>query len=138
MIEVRDWNFFGVYGKSKDFSNYSLQANDYRRAQGLTTNFFEKLLNTSTTNIKGKLAQVVVGIEVSELEDKYFSEIINQLNLLKKYQDSGLISTQTLSRFGMLYRQTFKEVSPIVFTQSINENISSYWFNSPYYRAGFL
>ncbi|MBU1071090.1 hypothetical protein KKG65_01610 [Patescibacteria group bacterium] len=126
------------YGKDKSFSNYSLQANDYRRAQGLTTSFFEKLLNTSTTNIIGQLAQVVVGIEVSELEDQCFNEITNQLNLLKSYQNSGLIKTQTLSQFGKLYKQTFKEVSPSVFTQSEDKNISSYWFNSPNYRAGFF
>ncbi|MBU1256391.1 hypothetical protein KKA49_01770 [Patescibacteria group bacterium] len=126
------------YGKNKNFSNYSLQANDYRRAQGLTTSFFEKLLNTSTTNIIGQLAQVVVGIEVSELEDQCFNEITNQLNLLKSYQNSGLIKTQTLSQFGKLYKQTFKEVSPSVFTQSEDKNISSYWFNSPNYRAGFF
>lgn len=126
------------YGKSKAFSNYSLQANDYRRAQGLTTKFFTDLLQTSTTKIVGELSQVVVGIEVSELEDKYYSEITNQLQVLKNFQDKGLILTKTLSNFGKLYKSVYPEVSPSIFTQSGTENLSSYWFNSPNYRAGFF
>jgi hypothetical protein len=126
------------YGKSKAFSNYSLQANDYYRAQGLTTKFFTDLLQTSTTKIVGQLSQVVVGIEVSELEDKYFNEITNQLQVLKNFQDKDLILTKTLSNFGKLYKSVYPEVSPSVLTQSGTENLSSYWFNSPLYRAGFF
>ena len=126
------------YGKDKDFSNFSLQANDYHRAKGLSIDFFDDLLNTSTTKIEGKLAQVVVGIEVSELEDKYFKEIENQLKILKKYQDDGLIQTQTLSQFGKSYQLAYPEISPLIFTQSGDKNVSSYWFNSPFYRAGFF
>lgn len=126
------------YGKDKFFSTFSLQANDYYRLQGLTTSFFESLLKTSTINIKGKLSQAVVGIEVSELEDKYFDEVLNQLKVLKTYQENGLLSTQTLSQFGKLYQQIYPKTSPSIFTQSGGSKLSSYWFTSPFYRAGFF
>lgn len=126
------------YGSTGNSSNYSVQVNDYHRYHGLDIDYFQDLLETSTVNIKGPLSQLVIGIEVAELETEYLPELEKQLQLLKEKQDQGKLSVLTLSAFSDVYHQTFKDVSPTVFTTSTQDGITSYWYTSPTYRLGLF
>jgi len=126
------------YGSTGNSSNYSVQVNDYHRYHGLDINYFQDLLETSTINIQGHLSQLVIGIEVAELETEYLPELKKQLQLIKEKQDQQELSILTLSNFSKVYHQTFKEISPPVFTTSTQQDIASYWYTSPTYRLGLF
>ncbi len=131
------------YGDSVEFSNFSLQLNDYYRSKKLPHSYFTKLLKDSTINAVGSISQVVIGLEVGEVSSEYLPELKNQLKDLSDLQvedprGRSSLKTTTLSEFNKLYRSKFESVSPPVFLSSSNGDKTSYWYMNSNYRLGLF
>ncbi len=100
------------YGQTVDSSNYSAQVNDYHRGKNLKHQYFLDLLTDLTVNVKGPISQTVIGIEVGELEAKYFPELEAQLKLLRDQETKKIINNLTMKQFSKLYRNLFPDLSP--------------------------
>lgn len=90
-------------GEGADFSNYSLQANDYIR-QGKTTAYFNDLADIYL-DCQNPLGQVTVGLETGIESVGYINEYGNQLKSLKAWKG---LQAVTMSQFS----ERFKEVYP--------------------------
>ena len=122
------------YGTSGDYSNFSVQVNDYFRNKGLDKNYFDRLLKTLTLDAAGPLSQTVIGIEAAELEPEYWTALTDQLNLVKKYVSRGLLVAETMSRFADIYTAAFPKTSPQITLSGSNAGTTFWWFNSPGFR----
>lgn len=92
-------------GEGADFSNYSLQANDYIR-QGKDTSFFVNLVNFYL-DCQNPLGQVTVGLETGIESVGYIKEYGNQLWVLK--ETKGLQAV-TMSEFADKFKQVYPEL----------------------------
>jgi hypothetical protein len=124
------------YGKTPEYSNFSTQVNDYARGKNLDNNYFSGLLDTLTHDIPGPVAQVVVGIEAGELEEKYFPQLDTQMKNLRQWEDRGLITDVTFSGFNDRYRKLYSDVSPPAITGSLQTGRSMWWYADSGYRIG--
>lgn len=122
------------FGDNVEFSNFSLQVNDYNRSKKLDHTYFRQLLKDLTINSSGQTSQVVVGVEVAEVNETYWPEIKNQLNSIKTLG----ITASTLKDFNDFYRKKHDLVSPPAFINSSTDTAISYWYMSPNYRLGLF
>ena len=124
------------FGDSVEYSNFSVQVNDYFRAKGLHHEYFEKLLKDITVNVRGRVSGIVIGLEVGEVNKIFLSELVKQLDDLKMMD--GEISTVTMTEFNEAYRSLLDE-NPVLFLSSEPSNgYRSYWYMSPNYRLGLF
>jgi hypothetical protein len=122
-------------GNNVNSSNFSAQVNDYHRHKGLDIKYFQNLLEDITTKSQGPISQAVIGIEVGELEQKYFSQLEKQLQLIQKEAKSGHIFVKTMSEFGKSYLSKY-QVSPPGIMGSLADGASNWWYFDNNYRAG--
>ncbi|MFA6012473.1 MAG: hypothetical protein WC799_20955 [Desulfobacteraceae bacterium] len=125
-----------AYGSTVENSNYSAQVNDYHRQKDLGQTYFRKLLDDILINVTGRISQIVIGIEVGELEDKYLPELDAQFKYLKELKDKQSINIATMQQFNDEYRKLFSSVSPEAFIYSQNGPIKVSWYMSPQMRYG--
>jgi hypothetical protein len=122
------------YGDTPEFSNYSVQVNDYFRYHKLGREYISKLLQTYTLDVAGKIAQVTLGIEVGELEEKYWNGLKQQLDVVM-----GLnLKPTTMTEFARAYDITYPQVSPSITINSGIGNRHIQWFMTTWYRAGVI
>jgi hypothetical protein len=122
-------------GNSVNSSNYSAQVNDYHRHKGLDIKYFQNLLEDITTKSLGVVSQAVIGIEVGELEEKYFPQMELQLSAVQKLVKDGKINADTMSGFSKKYLAKY-QVSPPTVMGSYSKDASSWWYFDPDYRLG--
>jgi len=89
-----------AYGDGLQFSNYSLQANDYIE-RGLGTDYFVDLAS-KYLSCDLPIGQITVGLETGMESIKFLPEYKNQLGALEKIE--GLQSV-TMSEFAKRYRE---------------------------------
>ena len=123
-----------AYGATVSASTFSLQANDYVGHHGFDTEYFKRILN-SYIQTDNPVSQATVGLEVGGLEGKYLGEYENQLSEISKLARENKVKVTTMSDFA----EKFKKLSPSnVPTLIKSEDNKAFWYNSPYYRAGFV
>ncbi len=123
-----------AYGAGGEYSNYSVQANDFGRAKGLGMDYFSRLVQTYTTEVAADLAQVTLGIEVGELEDKYLPLVEEQMQVARGL---GLEET-TMARFAQMYKSIYPNISPELVVKSTHGGRSISWYQSPRLRYAIL
>ncbi|OGH11556.1 MAG: hypothetical protein A3B38_01980 [Candidatus Levybacteria bacterium RIFCSPLOWO2_01_FULL_36_13] len=92
-----------AHGQGPEFSNYSLQANDYIK-QGENTNYFNDLIKVYL-DCHNQLGQVTVGLETGSESVDYLEEYKNQLENLSKYPNLEFVTMQD-------FAETFQKVYP--------------------------
>lgn len=124
------------YGYYREFSNFSVQANDYTQ-QGLDLIYFEKLLNTYTTENTNLHRQLTLGIEVGQEGAEYQNEFFQLLELVAATPNIKVVS---LSTFGSLYRNQRWFEDQISFADWYDEVNSSWagWITTKTYRIGLI
>jgi len=135
------------YGGSVHQSTYSVQANDYL-LHGLTTDYFEYLLNIYTQNPDNQFGYMLIGIENDYDIKQYGPEVSNQLSVVSEYQKDNKLTTITVSEFSQWYQQTFPDLSPkhVITTEFSppyqggarggRETVTS-WEMTSHYRLGY-
>ncbi|KKQ67186.1 MAG: hypothetical protein US86_C0001G0113 [Candidatus Daviesbacteria bacterium GW2011_GWA2_38_24] len=93
-----------AYGSGKEFSNYSLQANDYV-SQGKDTSYFNEIAS-SYLSCQNQLSQITVGLETGIESISFISEYNNQLLALKNTPN---LSAVTMSEFAEKFANKFPE-----------------------------
>jgi len=104
-LVVLQWaqrDFSKAYGEGPNFSNYSLQANDYPE-RGLDTFYFKKLIN-NYLDCSLPFGQITVGLETGIESVKSFSEYQNQLGLLASIED---LQAATMSQFSARFQNYY-------------------------------
>jgi hypothetical protein len=125
------------YGYGPQFSNYSVQANDYTQ-QGLDSRYFRELVTTYLDNPYQQFNQLTVGIEVGQEGALYFEEFSELLDSLS--QPSNYIFT-SMSEFSKAFKKKFPQNPEIRFTAWEGEAENSTWagwVTTNYYRIGLL
>ena len=122
------------YGAGVQYSNFSVQVNDYVRYQRQDRAYLDRLLRLYTTGLDLPLAQITLGVEVGELENQYFPALAEEFAVAR---DLGLTFT-TMSRFAKAYQQTYPDTSPSYSITSTIGDRSLTWFQSPKYRTAIL
>lgn len=125
------------YGENVEFSNFSLQANDYYRSKNLPHSYFQKTLKTLTTDTISTISGIVIGLEVGEVKKQYLEEFKAQLQTLNDLNQNQNLKVLTMSDFENQYRQ-ITQTTPNSFIQSNHKNESSYWYQTPHYRIGLF
>ncbi len=126
------------FGDNVDYSNFSLQLNDYFRTKKLPHEYFSQLLKDLTLNVQGPISQAVLGIEVAEVGQQHLLELNNQLKDLQELKSENFVVT-TLSEFNHSYRKAVQKETPaLLATSSPSQDSSSYWYMSPHYRLGLF
>ena len=91
-----------AFGSSSVFSNYSLQANDYKE-RGLDVNYFRQLaLHYLDCDLA--IGQITIGLETGIESVKVFSEYKNQLAVLAQIED---LQEVTMSEFASRYQELY-------------------------------
>jgi len=121
------------YGTSVEFSNYSAQVNDYYRYHHLSGDYFLGLLEDINLNVHAPISQTTIGIEVSELEPKYFAGLIDQLKIVDNLSRAKKTKLLTMSDFGKLYSEKFDATPRSVVDGHYNGKYFR-WVNDPKYR----
>jgi hypothetical protein len=122
------------YGIGPEFSNFSVQINDYDRGKGLGPDYIAGLLAVYTKDVSAKVAQVTLGLEVGELDAAYLTHISA---LLKTTKELGL-SPVTMVDFASVYKHAYPDVSPPLTIKAFTGQDGIIWYQSPYYRAAIL
>ena len=104
-------------GEGTNFSNYSLQANDYTE-RGLDTAYFEQLAG-SYLDCGLPIGQITVGLETGIESVKAFPEYIKQLEALSKINN---LHSVTMNEFSRLYREKYpRNPEKIVLKDGVSE-----------------
>lgn len=122
------------YGAGVQFSNFSVQVNDYVRYQHQDRKYLDRLLRLYTTELDLPLSQITLGVEVGELESQFLPALSDEFSTAK---DLGL-TLATMSQFAAVYREAYPDTSPSYSITSAIGDRSLTWFQSPKYRAGVL
>jgi hypothetical protein len=122
-------------GNNVNSSNYSAQVNDYHRHKGLDIKYFQNLLEDITIKSQGPVSQAVIGIEVGELEQKYFPQLEQQLQVIQQKVKAGNIIVKTMAEFGKEYLSKY-QVSPPGIMGSSTGDVSNWWYFDNNYRVG--
>lgn len=93
-----------AFGEGSNFSNYSLQANDYIR-QGKDTNYFNKVVD-SYLDCHNPIGQITVGLETGIESVGYINEYSNQLESLRVRNNLKFV---TMSNFAKEFANIFPE-----------------------------
>jgi hypothetical protein len=120
------------YGSGINYSNYSTQVNDYVRYHHLDQKYLEKLLKTYTFQVKAPVSQITIGIEAGELDQKYFTDLEDQISQINNLKLTAL----TMSHFAQKYKQAYPDVSPQINIYSEEAGRRIDWIMSPEYRLG--
>ena len=91
-----------AWGDGPQFSNYSLQANDYI-SLGKNTSFFEELVDIYS-DCTNPISQVTVGLETGIESSAFLKEYKNQLDALHKKE---YLESVTLSEYSDKFRKVF-------------------------------
>lgn len=99
-----------AYKEGSDYSNFSLQANDYIR-QGKNTDYFFGLIN-NYLDCRNGIGQITVGLETGMESVGFIKEYENQLKML-----SGIDSIKNLSmsEFSDIFRNVYPENPEIIY-----------------------
>lgn len=104
VIQWAQRDFDSAYGEGPEYSNYSLQANDYTE-RGFSTSYFvdlvEKYLDCGLS-----MGQVTVGLETGMESVKSFPEYKKQLAALSQFEN---LKSVTMSQFADEYREVNKQ-----------------------------
>lgn len=105
-----------AYGEGPEFSNYSLQANDYIR-QGKNINYFNQLVN-SYLDCNNPIGQITIGLETGIESVGYLDEYSNQLTSLKNKEGLNFV---TMSQFADHFSKlvSFPTNYQVVFKNSV-------------------
>lgn len=124
------------YGFYREFSNFSVQANDYVQ-QGLEVDYFENLLNTYLIDRNQKLNQLTLGIEVGQEGAEYFQDFNQLLSVVSEYDQ---VSTLTLQNFADVFRDTYTHNPQLRFSQWHDPDGNSWagWITASDYRVGLV
>jgi len=123
------------WGQGLEYSNFSVQANDYTK-QGLDSDFFAKLARKYLYNEISDFNQLTIGIEVGQEGAEYFNEFAEQLATLDGFGDLQIVTT---SQFGQAFRKRFPELveNNIVVSQSESDPHQwAVWYSGRNYRLG--
>lgn len=101
-----------AFGEGFEYSNYSLQANDYTE-RGQDTRYFESLVDVYL-DCKNQIGQVTVGLETGMESIRFLDEYKNQLESLKKRKGLNFV---TMSEFADQFTYLFPDF-PKTFTIS--------------------
>jgi hypothetical protein len=123
-------------GNSVNASNYSVQVNDYVRGKNLGIDYFNNLLAVITLDVPGHISQAVIGMEAGELEQKYYPQLIDQLNTLRNLQQAGRLTVTTAGSFGNIYLKANPDISPPAVLESEDNNQSGWWYMDKNFRVG--
>lgn len=93
-----------AFGDGPKYSNYSLQANDYKR-QGKDTNYFKDLVNVYL-NCQNPVGQITVGLETGIESVGYIKEYDNQLRYLSEIKGLKVV---TMSEFSDVFSSIFPQ-----------------------------
>lgn len=93
-----------AYGEGPAYSNYSLQANDYKE-QGRDTAYF-KNLSSIYLDCKNNLGQITVGLETGIESVGYMGEYENQIRTLKNINNLHFV---TMSQFAKDLARVFPD-----------------------------
>ena len=121
-----------AYGPSVEYSNYSVQVNDYFRFHGLGEKYIEGLMKTYTLGVDAKLSGLVLGLEVGELEDKYWVGLSDQLRLVERLGVDFL----TMGEFGKEFKRVYGGANPFTVIKSQSADRGIEWYQTGWYRAG--
>lgn len=91
-------------GEGADYSNYSLQANDYIR-QGKDTQYFKDLVSVYL-DCQNRLGQVTVGLETGIESVGYIGEYGRQLKALKEMRGLEVV---TMSQFANKFKKVYPD-----------------------------
>lgn len=117
-------------GIGPDFSNYSTQVNDYYSYHNLGNEYFKNLLDVYTKNVKGKISQITLGIEVGELNKSDIQILNDQL----KTAINSKLQFLSMSGFAKIYKENYPDLSPEITITASDKNIEINYFFSPNYR----
>lgn len=108
---------------------------------GLDESYLEKLTAVYLDNPQNKFGQITFGLEGDFLPGAYESgNYISEIDLAQKLQRIG-VKVVTMSKFSSWYSANFKDLSPshiIETDDSLGTPRKAVWYQSPYYRAGFV
>lgn len=113
-------------GEGTNFSNFSLQANDYIR-QGRNIDYFQRLMNIYL-DCQNPLGQVTVGLETGSDSVLYFEEYRKQLEVLKNLPTLQLVTMEQ-------FYQKFSRSYPTYPKKNIIEKENSQWVMTPEERS---
>ena len=120
---------FLSFGTDVHSSNFSAQVNDYYRGKSLPFSYFTDFLKDNLTNLRLPLAQLVIGIEVSELEPIYYDGLDQQLDSLLAPD----LHLYTMSDFARQYQETYPQ-TPSFELVSTSGPATRHWYFTPQYR----
>ncbi len=123
------------YGRKEEYSNFSVQANDYSQ-KGLDKSFFERLLQAYLKNPWHDFGQLTVGIEVGQEGAEYFEEFKDLLSVVEESKKE--IKIVKMADFSESFRQRFPFLAEerLVFWEDRGD--WAVWFNNSSYRAGLI
>lgn len=119
-----------AYGEGVNYSNYSLQANDYI-SRGKTTSYFQNLVFTYL-NCQNPLGQVTVGLETGIESIDYISEYRNQLKFLKQLNN---LRSSTLSEFVESFMKTYPDFPKSV---KLTDSLSTWELDTKQRKNNYL
>ncbi len=116
-------------GVGPHFSQFSLQANDYKNNKKDTA-YFENLADLYLDNPNNPSPQITVGLEVGQELQVFWDEHLKQLDYIVKKEGTTVL---TMSEFSSWYKETIPGVSP---KNSITDGTTT-WVNNPCFRAAY-
>jgi hypothetical protein len=123
------------YGLGVPDSTYSVQANDYIDHHALDTSYFVNLAGRYF-GASERINQLTIGLEVGQESIRFLSELARQVDSLKSGKFS--VSFLTMKEFSDEMQNSYADAFPYSFISNErydNPAMTSYWYNSPYYRA---
>lgn len=123
------------YGDRVSDSTFSVQANDYKDHHQLDTNYFLQLAH-NYLDASDKLNQLTIGLEVGQESVRFLGELERQIDSLQSLYGKS-VQFVTMKDFANTMKNTYKDTSPTSFISGkkyTDDQIESYWYNSPFYR----
>lgn len=115
---------------------------DYRQDPvGQDLRYFEKLLKLFVNKGFNKFGQISVGLEADLSPEAYRTDFRDQMELVKRLENEGLLKTSTMRDFASWYRQSFPGISPphlIETDDLLGKPLKVIWYQSPAYRVGIV
>lgn len=105
------------------------------------TDYFEKLVNLYARKHNNLFGQITIGLEADLTADVYQGQFAEQMDVAKKFAESGEFDVTNMKDFSQWYRSSFPGFSPVHIIESddlLGKDAKSVWYQSPRYRIGLF
>lgn len=125
------------YGLGVADSTYSVQANDYIGHHKYNTDYFIKVASDYLLS-PNSLNQLTIGLEVGQEGVEYESELIIQIESLKKMAIENNLVFMTMGRFAQVFSNKSSGDYFLATQNSDSNGVKSYWYGRENYRINII